>query len=262
MFGGNRVERVASVLFVALATCCNGIVHDSHARDTGDAAGIHPDDSGSSGVSSAGAGPLGSGGARKSRPPPVSNGTGGRATMRDAGARDGATRSPSDAATHTPSDAAADATSTDAAPSTGGAGNGGTTGASGGVTGSGGLNGTGGTDDNVCGAYQKFCGGLCTPPAPRVGCGLTGCDACTLTAPQNGYVTCQNGACAFDCLSGYTKQGNGCVGSDPGSGGNSGSCNASRCPVCNVVSGPACCTSDGKCGCPQVPYVPQTCAVN
>jgi hypothetical protein len=27
-----------------------------------------------------------------------------------------------------------------------------------------------------------------------------------------------------------------------------------------VVSGPACCTSDGKCGCPQVPYVAQTCA--
>jgi hypothetical protein len=106
---------------------------------------------------------------------------------------------------------------------------------------------------------QKFCGGLCTPPAPRVGCGLTGCDACTLTPPQNGYVTCANNQCVFDCLSGYTKMGNSCTGSGVG-GGSSGNCRASSCPVCNVVSGPACCTNQGECGCPAVPYVPQTCA--
>ncbi|HVW23911.1 MAG TPA: hypothetical protein VHC69_00980 [Polyangiaceae bacterium] len=114
-------------------------------------------------------------------------------------------------------------------------------------------------DGGSCQSGQKFCGGLCTPPAPRVGCGLTGCDACTTQAPQNGYVTCTNNQCAFDCLSGYTKMGNSCVGS--GTGGSSGNCNVSKCPVCNIVSGPACCTNDGKCGCPAIPYVLPTCAV-
>lgn len=135
----------------------------------------------------------------------------------------------------------------------GGKASGGTS--SGGTTGTGGMTGDGGS----CQTGQKFCGGLCTPPAPRVGCGLTGCDACTTQAPQNGYVTCTNNQCAFDCLSGYTKMGDSCVGSGAG-GGSSGNCNVSKCPVCNVVSGPACCTNDGKCGCPAIPWVTPTCA--
>jgi hypothetical protein len=92
-----------------------------------------------------------------------------------------------------------------------------------------------------------------------VGCDLTGCDACTITAPTNGYITCANNQCVFDCLSGYTKMGNSCTGTGAGGSG-TGSCNAAKCPVCNVISGPACCTSQGKCGCPAIPYVPPTCA--
>lgn len=146
--------------------------------------------------------------------------------------------------------------------SSGGTASGGTSSTGSGGMASGGTTGTAGTsgDAGSCKTGEKSCGGLCTPPAPRVGCGLTGCDACTITAPQNGYITCANNQCVFDCLSGYTKMGNSCTGTGAG-GGSSGSCNASKCPVCNVVSGPACCTSQGKCGCPAIPYVLPTCAV-
>ncbi|HEX4341663.1 MAG TPA: hypothetical protein VH062_37395 [Polyangiaceae bacterium] len=149
----------------------------------------------------------------------------------------------------------------------GGTGSGGTggkaTGTGGKASGNGGTSAGGSTsmggDGGACPTGQKTCGGLCTPPAPRVGCGTTGCDACTLTAPTNGYVTCTNNQCAFDCLSGYTKMGDACMGSGNGQGG-AGSCNASRCPQnCSVVLGPACCTTDGKCGCPLIPYVAPTC---
>ncbi|HEX3593580.1 MAG TPA: hypothetical protein VHU80_00725 [Polyangiaceae bacterium] len=142
--------------------------------------------------------------------------------------------------------------------STGGSGNGSGGSGKGGTAGSG----TGGSGDagaGACQSGQKSCGGVCTPPAPRVGCGTTGCDPCTLTAPQNGYVTCTNNACAFDCLSGYTKMGDMCMGSGNGQGG-AGSCNASKCAQnCSVIFGPACCTSAGKCGCPAIPYVAPTC---
>src|SRR5262249_36769549 len=105
---------------------------------------------------------------------------------------------------------------------------------------------------------QKFCGGLCTPPAPRVGCGLTGCDPCTITAPTNGYVTCANNQCIFECLSGFTKNADKCEGS--GAGGSTGNCSPVSCPqTCSVTFGPACCTSAGKCGCAQIPWVTQTC---
>jgi hypothetical protein len=114
----------------------------------------------------------------------------------------------------------------------------------------------------TCSVGIKFCGGLCTPPAPRVGCGLTGCDPCTLAAPPNGYITCSNGECAFDCLSGYTKIGGSCApnGAAPSDAGSAVGCDPVRCPqLCTVVFGPVCCTTDGHCGCPQIPYVAPTC---
>jgi hypothetical protein len=143
-------------------------------------------------------------------------------------------------------------------------GTGGTSGAGGktlptggtGGQGSGGAAGTGGT----CATGQKYCGGLCTPPAPRVGCGLTGCEPCTLVAPANGYVTCANGQCVFDCLSGYKKTVDKCEGTGAGGTGGAGTCNLPSCPECAVVTGAACCTAAGKCGCPTIPWVPNTCA--
>jgi hypothetical protein len=132
--------------------------------------------------------------------------------------------------------------------------------ATGGKGGSGG--GTGGApepgDGGSCQAGQKFCGGICTPPAPRVGCGTTGCDACTLVAPANGYVTCANNQCVFDCLSGFTKMGSTCMGTGTGQGG-AGNCRPQSCMNCGVVLGPGCCTQAGKCGCPLIPYVAPTC---
>jgi hypothetical protein len=138
--------------------------------------------------------------------------------------------------------------------SSGGSAAGGKGGGSG--AGSGGASDPG--DGGSCQAGQKFCGGVCTPPAPRVGCGTTGCDACTLTAPANGYVTCTANQCAFDCLSGFTKMGNTCTGSGTGQGG-AGSCRPQSCMNCGVVLGPGCCTQAGKCGCPLIPYVAPTC---
>ncbi len=163
-------------------------------------------------------------------------------------------------------------------PSTGGMAATGGKPAAGGTTGSGGGTATGGASTGgkgsggtasggssqggsagMCATGQKLCGGNCTPPAPRVGCGTTGCDPCTTTAPSNGYVTCTNNQCAFDCLSGYTKMGNSCTGSGNGGSG-SGNCNPASCPQnCSVIFGPACCTSAGKCGCPAIPYVAPTC---
>ena len=132
-------------------------------------------------------------------------------------------------------------------------------GASGGSVSSGGAaTGAGGG----CSSGQKLCANICLPPSPIVGCGLTGCDPCPFSDPPNGYTTCLNGECGFDCLSGYTKTGNACVGSS-GSGGSGGvgNCNPATCPQnCTSVYGPACCTSAGKCGCPAIPFVASTCA--
>jgi len=119
--------------------------------------------------------------------------------------------------------------------STGGKGGTGGSGSGGKATGGGGMS-SGGADPGDggnCPSGQKFCGGLCTPPAPRVGCDLTDCSPCTIMAPQNGYVTCANNQCAWDCLSGYTKNADKCEGM--GTGGNTGSCRATSCPACNVV---------------------------
>jgi hypothetical protein len=145
----------------------------------------------------------------------------------------------------------------------GGASSGGTTSTGGSASGGKAGPGTGGRapdpgDAGSCPAGQKFCGGNCTPPAPVVGCGTSGCDKCTMVAPANGYITCANNQCVFDCLSGFMKMGNSCVGS--GAGGSSGNCNVSSCPNCNVIQGPKCCTAAGKCGCPLIPYVTPTCA--
>jgi hypothetical protein len=144
---------------------------------------------------------------------------------------------------------------------TGGNMSGGRSGTGGAASGGSTSGGASSVDAGSCKTGEKVCGSICTPPAPRIGCGLTGCDACTVTAPANGYVTCANNQCVFDCLSGFTKMGTMCVGSSTGGGGTgSGSCNPSRCPQnCSVVFGPACCTSAGKCGCPAIPYVAPTC---
>jgi hypothetical protein len=105
----------------------------------------------------------------------------------------------------------------------------------------------------MCASNEKMCGGVCAAPSPKVGCGMTGCDPCTITAPMNGYVTCVNGMCEFDCLSGYTKMGMMCQGPPPGS--NKGSCPTSAigCPDCGAVFGPGCCAGS-KCGCSPIPW--------
>jgi hypothetical protein len=53
-------------------------------------------------------------------------------------------------------------------------------------------------------------------------------------------------------------------GSVSGTGGSdlisdAGGCVESSCPSCGPVLGPACCTPQGRCGCPTVPFVPSTC---
>jgi len=74
-----------------------------------------------------------------------------------------------------------------------------------------------------------------------------------MTAPKNGYITCVSGACAFDCLSGYTKKDGACEGPPPSVGG--GSCPNSPigCPDCGPVFGPGCCAQN-KCGCSPIPW--------
>jgi hypothetical protein len=131
----------------------------------------------------------------------------------------------------------------------------------GGMTGAGGTKGTGGAPAGtggmsgppMCATNEKICGGVCAQPSPKVGCGPTGCDACTMTAPTNGYITCVSGACAFDCLSGFTKKDDKCEGPPPGS--NTGSCPNSPlgCPDCGPVFGPGCC-NQSKCGCSPIPW--------
>lgn len=154
-------------------------------------------------------------------------------------------------------------------PGTGGKAMGGASsgGASSGGSAAGGKGGGSGTasggaepgDGGNCPAGQKFCGGFCTPPAPRVGCGTSGCDACTMQAPANGYITCTNNQCVFDCLSGYMKMGNSCMGNGAGGGGGGGTCSPRCTNDCTIVFGPNCCTAQGKCGCPAVPWVAATC---
>ena len=102
-----------------------------------------------------------------------------------------------------------------------------------------------------CAANEKICGGVCAAPSPKVGCGPTGCDPCSMTAPKNGYITCVSGACAIDCLSGYTKKDGACEGPPPGSG----NCPSSAigCPDCGPVFGPGCCAQN-KCGCSPIPW--------
>jgi hypothetical protein len=155
--------------------------------------------------------------------------------------------------------------------SAGGAESGGNGGVAGGASGSSGAGGTGGKpssdgsravpdagdgggeDPGTCVAGQKLCGGTCMAPAPHVGCGTTGCDPCTTTAPDHGYVTCVSGQCAFDCLSGYTRSNDTCMSATGGgsSGGSSG-CAPSGCQ-CLPFAGSPCCTTAGKCSCSTVP---------
>jgi hypothetical protein len=132
------------------------------------------------------------------------------------------------------------------------------TGAGGATSKGGASTGAGGGD---CRSGEKVCGGVCVSPAPRTGCGLTGCDACTIAAPANGVVICNaSHQCEVSCLSGFTKNGSTCEGPPPGAGGSTGGgvptgqCGGTSCPSCSVILGPSCCTTAGKCGCPLVPW--------
>jgi hypothetical protein len=129
-------------------------------------------------------------------------------------------------------------------------------------TGAGGATSNGGTPSSPgdCRASEKFCGGVCVSPGPKTGCGTTGCDPCSVTAPANGVVICNaNHECDVSCLSGYTKNGNTCEAPPPPAPGTStGSCPTSPrgCPDCGPVFGPGCCSTvnTGKCGCSPIPY--------
>lgn len=121
-----------------------------------------------------------------------------------------------------------------------------------------GSTGTGGGD---CREGEKVCGGVCVSPGPRTGCGLMGCEPCSISAPTNGVVICNSShQCDVSCLSGFTRNGNTCEGPPPGSGGSTGSggpagqCGGQSCPSCSVILGPSCCTTAGKCGCPLIPW--------
>jgi hypothetical protein len=127
-------------------------------------------------------------------------------------------------------------------------------GAGGASRGAGGAPGAGGmSGPPSCAMNEKICGGVCAAPSPKVGCGPMGCEPCTMTAPANGYITCVMGACAFDCLSGFTKKDGKCDGPPPSVGG--GSCPNSPigCPDCGPVFGPGCCAQN-KCGCSPIPW--------
>lgn len=128
------------------------------------------------------------------------------------------------------------------------------------ATGAGGATSSGGATSGGCRDTEKVCGGVCVSPGPRTGCGLTGCDPCSITAPTGGVVIC-NGShqCDVSCLSGYTKNGNTCEAPPPPAPGTStGSCPSSAvgCPDCGPVFGPGCCSTvnTGKCGCSPVPW--------
>ena len=108
-----------------------------------------------------------------------------------------------------------------------------------------------------CRDGEKVCGGVCVSPGPKTGCGLTGCDPCSISAPTNGVVICTSSRqCDVSCLSGFTKNGNTCEAPPPPpptTGGGS-QCGGQSCPTCTVILGPGCCTSAGKCGCPLIPW--------
>ena len=106
-----------------------------------------------------------------------------------------------------------------------------------------------------CPLGWKLCGGSCTPPTPRFGCGRSGCAPCNIVPPANGYVTCAADVCAWDCPPGFSKNGIACEGAALPI---QGSCNPSACPGCGAY-GMGCCVARGKCSCPAVPWVPETC---
>jgi hypothetical protein len=141
-------------------------------------------------------------------------------------------------------------------------GNGGSFAGAGGRSGAGGIPISGGSasDAGACILGQKSCDGVCAPPTPQTGCALTGCTSCALAAPANGYLLCANEECAFDCLSGFTKRAGGCHTTNGVDAGGGAVCDPATCPQnCSVTFGPACCTADGRCGCPAIPYMATTC---
>src|SRR5262249_58139040 len=113
------------------------------------------------------------------------------------------------------------------------------------------------TDAAACKSTEKFCNGVCTTPAPGIGCDLgPSCTACPGPAPANAVLHCDTAShtCDFVCFSGFTRQGDQCV-SSTGGGGSSGAggstggaCVPKNCPDCGPILGPACCVS-GNCGC-------------
>lgn len=169
--------------------------------------------------------------------------------------------------------------------STGGSFDFGNSAASGGALVTDGTGGTSGTTD--CGAGQKRCGGICVLPAPGIGCSLSGCEPCG-AAPNNATAVCRDGACSFQCDSGYVLAGSECLleasgggsggvaatggtggfagtggvtntGGTRSSGGTSGgssrssACDVLSCPGCSVVGPFPCCRSNDTCGCTWAP---------
>jgi hypothetical protein len=132
----------------------------------------------------------------------------------------------------------------------GGSPTGGTAGAA--VTGGGSGGGAGqGDAAPMCQAGEKVCGGVCALPTPNIGCGLGDCTKCPNAAPANGFLKCVNGACDFDCFSGYAKSGSSCKSASGGDGGPLGACDKNSCPSCGTPTFIACCTKSNSCGCTE-----------
>jgi hypothetical protein len=194
------------------------------------------------GTTSSGGGTTGSGGFTSS---------GGDTGSGDSSSSSGGTTASGGTTSSGGATASGGATSSGGTTASGGTTSSGGTTASGGATSSGGSSGDGGI---ACPVGQKDCSGTCTSPTPNVGCGLTDCTKCPNAAPANGFLKCTNGACDFDCFSGYTKSGSACTSTTGGTGGTGGNgkCSASSCPSCGIPSFAACCTGSNSCGCEEI----------
>lgn len=125
------------------------------------------------------------------------------------------------------------------------------------------VGGTGGLSEEAglnpgCGPCQpneKCCGGVCTPPAPIVGCSLNGCDPC-LPQSMGAVPVCVLGACTEECALGYVEMAGGCVPSGAGGSGGGGNpvCDPRQCSCFLVPTGVIpCCTDFDRCGCTFAP---------
>lgn len=93
----------------------------------------------------------------------------------------------------------------------------------------------------------------CVASTPLVGCDSSDCGGCP--QPPNSVAVCNaQGACDFQCSSGFVRMGTGCQPSTTGSGGSGGSigtCDPVKCPAsaCNIAGPFPCCTPTKTCGC-------------